>query len=75
MVRDEKTGLLLPPDTRRKEEETWTYDSIRKLRYAAKDLHSRQVTMMLVCEGCQSPIALSGSGQLECQCKVRRIIQ
>lgn len=76
MVEDKDSGLILPEQVvRDKHTETWAYSTIKKIRYAAKEMHDREVELVLVCRKCEKPIALeTASGELVCECKRRRVL-
>lgn len=81
MIQDKETGLILPDHVAREKsevvQETWLYDTIKKIRYAAKEMDTREVDMTLSCRRCGKPLQLEAatetSGKLVCDCKVRTI--
>lgn len=76
MQEDKSTGLILPEhilDSKRTEE-TWTYDTLRKLRYAGKEMNDRDVDLILTCKKCNTVLELSDD-RIVCQCKTRRVLR
>lgn len=87
MIQDQESGLFIPEpvawEISEKKDETWTYDTLRKIRYAAKELDDREVDITMTCRRCQQPLMLEMEHTLDgktrpteklvCKCKTRRI--
>jgi hypothetical protein len=82
MIQDKDSKLFLPESfAKSRNEETWLYDTVKKLRYAAKEMDAKEVDMALSCRRCGKPLQLETegmvveqrTGRLVCDCKVRNV--